>query len=69
MNGEYSELRCGDPKTNPNKLTIDRQAFLSSIRRVSIFANKTTHQVRLHMDDQLVISAETLISRTKRTRP
>ena len=35
------------PKENPNVLTIDRSLFLNSTKRVSIFSNKTTHQVRL----------------------
>lgn len=61
IDGKYPNYDAVIPKTNPNKLTIDRQTFLSSIRRVSIFANKTTHQVRLHINgSQLVISAEDL---------
>ncbi len=61
IDGKYPNYEAVIPKTNPNKLTIDRTAFLSSIRRVSIFANKTTHQVRLHINgSQLTISAEDL---------
>src|SRR5690606_36700507 len=49
------------PKVNPNKLTIDRQSFLNSIRRVALFSNKTTHHVRLNIaGSQLAISAEDL---------
>ena len=47
------------PKDNPNVLTIDRQLFLNSARRVSIFSNKTTNQVRLKLAGSLLnISAE-----------
>ena len=47
------------PKENPNKLVIDRGQFLSSVKRVSIFSNKTTHQVRLKIAGaELNISAE-----------
>ena len=61
IDGKYPNYEAVIPKTNPNKLTIDRQTFLSSIRRVAIFANKTTHQVRLHINgSQLTISAEDL---------
>lgn len=61
IDGKYPNYEAVIPKTNPNKLTIDRQTFLSSIRRVAIFANKTTHQVRLHINgSQLAISAEDL---------
>lgn len=46
-------------KKTPNKLTISRQQFLSSVRRVSIFSNKTTHQIRLKVAGaELNISAE-----------
>lgn len=61
IDGKYPNYEAVIPKTNPNKLTIDRLAFLSSIRRVSIFSNKTTHQVRLHINgSQLSVSAEDL---------
>ncbi|MNT50740.1 DNA polymerase III subunit beta [compost metagenome] len=46
---------------NPNKLTVDRLLFLNTLRRVVIFANKTTHQVRLKISgSELNISAEDL---------
>lgn len=61
IDGKYPNYEAVIPKTNPNKLTIDRAIFLSAIRRVSIFSNKTTHQVRLHINgSQLTISAEDL---------
>jgi DNA polymerase III subunit beta len=61
IDGKYPNYEAVIPKTNPNKLTIDRAGFLSSIRRVAIFANKTTHQVRLHINgSQLTVSAEDL---------
>ncbi|MCB0792171.1 MAG: DNA polymerase III subunit beta [Flavobacteriales bacterium] len=61
IDGKYPNYEAVIPKKNPNKLTIDRATFLSSIRRVSIFSNKTTHQVRLSITgSQLTISAEDL---------
>ena len=49
------------PVNNPNKLTIDRLDLLSSVKRISIYSNKTTHQVRLKMvGSELQISAEDL---------
>jgi len=61
IDGKYPNYEAVIPKKNPNKLTIDRASFLSSIRRVSIFSNKTTHQVRLSIaGSQLTISAEDL---------
>jgi len=47
------------PKDNPNVLTIDRELFLNSVRRVSIFSNKTTNQIRIKLAGSLLnISAE-----------
>lgn len=47
IDGKYPNYEAVIPKENPNKLTIDRNLFLNSVRRVSIFSNKTTHQIRL----------------------
>ncbi len=61
IEGKYPNYEAVIPKENPFKLTIDRADLQSSIRRVSIFANKTTHQVRLKMGgSELNISAEDL---------
>ncbi|HLG03206.1 MAG TPA: DNA polymerase III subunit beta [Bacteroidia bacterium] len=61
IDGKYPNYEAVIPKNNPNKLTIDTSALLGSIRRVSIFANKTTHQVRLKIaGSELNISAEDL---------
>ena len=47
------------PLNNPNRLVIDRGLFLNCLRRVVIFANKTTHQVRLKITgSELNISSE-----------
>jgi DNA polymerase-3 subunit beta len=49
------------PVNNPNKLTISRVDLLNSLKRISIYANKTTHQVRLRIaGSELQISAEDL---------
>ena len=49
------------PMDNTNKMTIDRSEFLSSLKRIAIYANKTTHQVRLKITgSELQISAEDL---------
>jgi DNA polymerase-3 subunit beta len=61
IDGKYPNYDAVIPKSNPNKLTIDRKDLLSSIKRVSIFANKSTHQVRFKMaGSELTISAEDL---------
>ena len=59
IDGKYPNYEAVIPKENPNKLIIDRTQFLSSVRRVSIFSNKTTHQIRLKIaGTELNISAE-----------
>ena len=49
------------PTSNNIKMTINRQELLSSLKRISIYANKTTHQVRLKITgSELQVSAEDL---------
>ena len=55
----YPDYEAVIPQNNNNKLTLDRALFLNSLRRVVIFANKTTHQVRLRITgSELNISSE-----------
>ena len=59
IDGQYPNYEAVIPTENPNVLTIDRSLLLSSLKRVSIFSNKTTHQVRLKIAGaELNISAE-----------
>lgn len=59
VEGKYPNYEAVIPTENPNKLLIDRTQFLNSVRRVSIFSSKTTHQVRLKFAGaELKISAE-----------
>jgi DNA polymerase III subunit beta len=61
IDGRYPNYEAVIPVDNPNRMIIDRQAFLNSIKRVSIFSNKTTHQVRLKIaGSELQLSAEDL---------
>lgn len=46
IDGKYPNTEVVIPKGHPNKLTVDRQGLLNSIRRVSVFSNKTTHQMK-----------------------
>ena len=59
IDGKYPNYDAVIPKENPNKLILNRSQFYSSINRLSLFSNKTTHQVRLKVaGSNLVISAE-----------
>ncbi|GAA4430830.1 DNA polymerase III subunit beta [Pontibacter saemangeumensis] len=57
----YPDYENVIPVQNPNKLVIDRQDLLSSVKRISIYSNKTTHQIRLKLNgSELQVSAEDL---------
>lgn len=57
----YPDYENVIPKENNNQMVINRLDFLSSLKRIAIYANKTTHQVRLKINgSQLDISAEDL---------
>jgi DNA polymerase-3 subunit beta len=61
IDGKYPNYDAVIPKENPNKLNVERVAFLNCVKRVSIFANKTTHQVKLKISgSELNVSAEDL---------
>lgn len=57
----FPEYENAIPKANNNIITINRMEFLSSVRRISIYSNKTTHQIRLKLTaNKLTLSAEDL---------
>ena len=61
VDGKYPNYEAAIPKEDPNKLTVDRLSLLNVLRRVGLFANKSTHQVRLSISDRVLdISAEDL---------
>lgn len=59
VDGKYPNYEAVIPKENPNKMTISRVNFLSSVKRVSIFSNRQTHQIRLKIiGNELNLSSE-----------
>jgi DNA polymerase-3 subunit beta len=47
------------PHENDKLLTVDRASLMAAVRRVAIFANAATHQVRISIEnDQMEVSAE-----------
>jgi DNA polymerase-3 subunit beta len=57
----YPDYENVIPVNNPNRLTINRLSFLSSLKRIAIYANKTTHQIKLELaGSELQIFAEDL---------
>ncbi len=60
------------PKDNDKLLKIDRESFLSAVRRVSIFSNKSTRQIALKLSpDSLEITTEDVetVSSARETLP
>ncbi len=61
IEGKYPNYEAVIPKNNPNKLQVEKNSLLNAIKRVSIFSNKTTYQVRLKIaGSDLQIMAEDL---------
>lgn len=61
IDAKYPEYDAVIPKENPNVMTVDRKDFLSSLKRIAIYANKTTNQVTLNINnDSLTINAQDL---------
>lgn len=57
----YPDYKAVIPSDNPNKLTLHRQDFLNSVKRISIFGNKTTNQINIKITgSELTIYAEDL---------
>ena len=55
----YPDYKAVIPTENPNKLSINRQDFLNSVKRISIFGNKPTNQINVKITgSELTMSAE-----------
>lgn len=61
IDAKYPDYNAVIPYDNANKLELDRMDFLNSLRRIAIYANKSTNQVVLNITDgSLTISAQDL---------
>lgn len=59
IDGRYPRYEAVIPKNNTNRLTVDRQSFLSSLRRISVFSNSATNQVKFDLNaTEMTISAQ-----------
>ena len=57
----YPDYENVIPSNNSNSIEVDKTEILSSLKRISIYANKTTNQVRLKVSgSEILISAEDL---------
>jgi DNA polymerase-3 subunit beta len=59
VDGKYPNYEAVIPKENPNVLLVDRLHFLSCMKRVYIFSNKSTHLIKLKITgSELAMSSE-----------
>lgn len=59
IDSKYPDYENVIPTGNPNKLFIAKQELMGTLRRVNIFANKSTHQVRFAIKgSELEISSQ-----------
>ncbi len=59
IDAKYPDYNAVIPVENPNLLTISRRDFQNSLKRISIYSNKSTNQVLLNLsDNSLTISAQ-----------
>jgi DNA polymerase III subunit beta len=61
IEAKYPDFNAVIPVENPNELTSNKKDLQSSLRRIAIYANKSTSQVVLNMsDNSLTLSAQDL---------
>ncbi len=59
IDARYPDYNAVIPTDNPNELVIERVDFQNSLKRIAIYANKTTNQVILNINDgSLTVSAQ-----------
>ena len=61
IEGKFPAYNKVVPKNNPNRLTVNRMAFINMLRRVLVFSDAVSSLVKLHMEaDQLVTSVQNI---------
>ena len=61
IEGRYPNYNSVIPTDNPFRVTVDRLAFISALRRVSVFASQSSALIKLHVDQgTLTVSAQDL---------
>lgn len=61
IDGKFPAYNKVVPKKNPNRLTVNRMAFINMLRRVLVFSDAVSSLVKLHMEaDQLVTSVQNI---------
>ena len=59
LEGQYPNYEAIIPNNNPNRLTINRLDFLTTLKRVSVFANQASNLIKLELTaNQITVSAQ-----------
>ncbi|WP_029906821.1 DNA polymerase III subunit beta [Prevotella sp. 10(H)] len=59
IEGRYPNYNSVIPQNNPNKVILDRLAFLNALKRVSVFSNQASNLIKLQLsDNNIVITAQ-----------
>ena len=59
IEGRYPNYNSVIPTDNPFRVTVDRMAFISALRRVSVFASASSSLIKLHIENNtLTVSAQ-----------
>lgn len=54
IEGRYPNYNSVIPQSNPNQITVDRNALLSALRRVQPFANDSSNLIRFHIENGIL---------------
>lgn len=57
IEGRYPNYNSVIPSDNPFRATVDRQAFISALRRVSVFASQSSSLIKLHLDNNTLTTS------------
>ena len=61
IEGRYPNYNSVIPTDNPFRVTADRLAFISALRRVSVFASQSSSLIKVHVEQgKLTVSAQDL---------
>ncbi|MDU1891103.1 MAG: DNA polymerase III subunit beta [Dysgonomonas sp.] len=55
IEGRYPNYNSVIPQNNPNKVVLDRQAFLNALKRVSVFSNQASNLIKLQLSEQSIM--------------
>ena len=58
IEGRYPNYNSVIPQNNPHKVTIDRIAFISALKRVSVFSSAAASLIKLHLENNTIQVSE-----------